>query len=447
MLWKDQLQFVGQHIKKNKLRVFMTVLAATMGCAFLIVLASIGFGLQDSVKNEILSDDAITQIQVYNESLTEEQLQEMAKVEHVKAVHQQASMSAGSLKVMLEDRDTYSDEFYFTDFDVFKKVNPKLSEGRFPTTKNEIIVGYYYGQQLLNDRERELIEEKSRKAEKEGTYYDGSEEGYKESLVGKTVKMTIEAHVENSIPSEEMAYTIVGVLEKPSNEWAEDSRVLFNTELQASFKEKLLESAHTVDPTIEYKDEELYYTGTNIYTDTLENVKPVLEELKELGYSVYSPTEEIEQLDIFFLVLKAGLIFVGTIAVLIASIGIFNTMTMAVTERTREIGVLKAIGASPKLIQRLFLMESALIGVLGTFIAVVISYCVSFLANALLPIILEAATGESAFGSSEIIFSYIPWQLVVIASAISIGVAMVSGWRPARKATKIDVIQALRQEL
>ena len=62
MLWKDQLQFVGQHIKKNKLRVFMTVLAATMGCAFLIVLASIGFGLQDSVKNEILSDDAITQI-------------------------------------------------------------------------------------------------------------------------------------------------------------------------------------------------------------------------------------------------------------------------------------------------------------------------------------------------------------------------------------------------
>ena len=72
--------------------------------------------------------------------------------------------------------------------------------------------------------------------------------------------------------------------------------------------------------------------------------------------------------------LRAGLIFVGTIAILIASIGIFNTMTMAVTERTREIGVMKAIGADPKLIQRLFLMESAWIGIVGTVLAIAISY-------------------------------------------------------------------------
>jgi len=152
-------------------------------------------------------------------------------------------------------------------------------------------------------------------------------------------------------------------------------------------------------------------------------------------------------MNVFFLVLKIGLIFVGTIAVLIASIGIFNTMTMAVTERTREIGVLKAIGASPKLIQRLFLMESTFIGIFGTLIAVVISYAISFAANAALPLILKAATGEEAFATNDITFSLIPWQLVIIAAAISVGVAMISGYRPARKATKIDVIQALRQEL
>ena len=121
-------------------------------------------------------------------------------------------------------------------------------------------------------------------------------------------------------------------------------------------------------------------------------------------------------------------------------------MTMAVTERTREIGVMKAIGASPKLIQRLFVMESAYIGVIGTVIAVIISYIVSFAANYAIPKILYMATNEKEFLTTEIQFSAIPWQLVVIAAAISIGVAILSGWRPARKATKIDVIQALRQD-
>jgi len=72
---------------------------------------------------------------------------------------------------------------------------------------------------------------------------------------------------------------------------------------------------------------------------------------------------------------------------------------------------------------------------------------VSFLANWLLPLVVGAALGEDEFSDLSITFSLIPWQLVLLASAMSIGVAMISGWRPARKATKIDVIQALRQEL
>ena len=122
-------------------------------------------------------------------------------------------------------------------------------------------------------------------------------------------------------------------------------------------------------------------------------------------------------------------------------------MTMAVTERTREIGVMKAIGASPKLIRRLFLMESAWIGIIGTVLAVIISYVVSYLANLVLPIVVGMALEEESIAGMNLTFSLIPWQLVAIASCISIGVAMISGWRPAKKATKIDVIQALRQEL
>ena len=190
--------------------------------------------------------------------------------------------------------------------------------------------------------------------------------------------------------TEKMKYTIVGVMKKPSYDWMINNSVYMDTEQKPMLATKLAATGNV-------KEDDMFYSEFNIFADSMENVKPILDKLKDKGYSVYSITEQLDQMNVFFLVLKIGLIFVGTIAVLIASIGIFNTMTMAVTERTREIGVLKAIGASPKLIQRLFLMESTFIGIIGTLIAVAISYVISFVANATLPLILEAATGEEAF--------------------------------------------------
>lgn len=439
MLFKDQLDFVTQHIKKNKLRVFMTILAATMGCAFLIVLASVGFGLQESLRNEILSNQTVTKIQVYGDKqLTEEQVQEIKKMEHVETVLETISVNA-TAQSFFEDRDTTSN-LILSDMQDFEQVNGKLAKGRYPTKSNEIVVGYHFAQTLLNERERDVIAEKSKKAEAEGTYYDGSEEGYKESLIGKNIDLSLVPHTGTNDETQKMSYTIVGVMEKPSYDWMVDNAIHMDKEQKVVWVENLSTDSNMAE-------DELFYSEFNIYADILENVKPILEKLKDKGYSVYSVTEQLDQMNVFFLVLKIGLIFVGTIAVLIASIGIFNTMTMAVTERTREIGVLKAIGASPKLIQRLFLMESTFIGIFGTLIAVVISYAISFAANAALPLILKAATGEEAFATNDITFSLIPWQLVIIAAAISVGVAMISGYRPARKATKIDVIQALRQEL
>lgn len=439
MLFKDQLDFVTQHIKKNKLRVFMTILAATMGCAFLIVLASVGFGLQESLRNDILSNETVTKIQIYGDNqFTEEQVQEIKKLDHVETVLETINVNA-SAQSFLGDRETTS-TLTLSDMQDFEQVNGKLAEGRYPTKPNEIVVGYHFAQTLLNEKERDIIEEKSKKAEAEGTYYDGSEEGYKESLIDKSIELSLVPQTGTNENSPKMSYTIVGVMDKPSYDWMIDNSI----HMDKAQKSVLLENLSTDSAS---KEDELFYSEFNIYADTLENVKPILEKLKDKGYSVYSVTEQLDQMNVFFLVLKIGLIFVGTIAVLIASIGIFNTMTMAVTERTREIGVLKAIGASPKLIQRLFLMESTFIGILGTLIAVAISYAISFAANAALPLILKAATGEDAFATNDITFSLIPWQLVIIAAAISIGVAMISGYRPARKATKIDVIQALRQEL
>ncbi len=424
MQFKDQIDFVRQHIKKNKMRVFMTVLAATMGTAFLIVLASVGFGLHETIRDSILSNRKVTELEVYSSEMDQEKVDELKKRDHVKAVVYRQFVSAEQ-QVKLDDLTSYS-RMTVTDFVEEGKANFALAEGRLPKTAEEVVVGSHFGQYLMSEEEMEG---------------DTEVKGYEGDLIGKHISYQL-LDIEGNSIGKELQLTIVGVGKKPAKDWDQDQNIYGDALIIPE-----LEEIYFAEVEQDKEEQSLFYGNVSVHADQLENVKALSKELKEDGYSVYSIADELEQLDVFFLALKAGLIFVGTIAILIASIGIFNTMTMAVTERTREIGVMKAIGADPKLIQRLFLMESAWIGVIGTVLAIVISYGVSVVSNYILPIIVSAALGEEDLGGMDVTFSIIPWQLVLIASTISILVAMISGWRPARKATKIDVIQALRQEL
>lgn len=442
MRFNDQIDFVMQHIKKNKLRVFMTVLAATMGCAFLIVLASVGFGMQKTIEDDILSNENVTSITMYNsEGVTAEKLEAIEKMDNVNAVLPVVGVNA-IVRSYFEDRKGEG-SLKLTNFEKYEAVKEGLAEGRFPQAPHEVVVGYHFAQSLLNDADREAIVSKQAEAEKNGTWYSGEEEGYKGSIIGKEIDMTVAPYENNAAESERVKLTIVGVLPEPTYEWQTDNSI-FMADSESTFIQGLFDDVVAVSKTEVTEEEPLLNPTYTIYATQLTHVASILEQLRADGYSVYSVTEELDEIELVFAIVKIGLVFVGTIAVLIASIGIFNTMTMAVTERTREIGVMKAIGASPKLIHRLFLMESAFIGLLGTVLAVAISYGLSFAANALLPIIMESMINSS---DVELTFSYIPWELVLAAAVISIGVALISGVRPARKATKIEVMQALRQEM
>lgn len=427
MSFKDQLDFVGQHLKKNKLRVFMTVLAATMGCAFLIVLASVGFGLHKTLTDEMLENQLINEVQIFGKedgsAVTADDQQKMREMDNVNAVVSRSYLD-GVTSIIMDDRSG-SGDVQLTNLEEEEKANLELSEGIMPSKPNEIVIGYHFAQNLLTAEEKKTQSDEEIPA------------GFTESMIGKEISIELTPLTEENNEPKTWDFVVTGVSKEPSKDWMMDQRVLIDESYRTEFQS-------FTQPDVPVEES---YSGVYVYADGLQRVKNITESLKEDGYHVYSVSEEMETMDLFFTVLKAGLLFVGTIAVLISSIGIFNTMTMAVTERTREIGVMKAIGANPKLIQRLFLMESIWIGVIGTVIAVALSYAISYLANWLIPMIVMSIMEEDGMGDMSIIISTIPWQLVVIASVISIGVAMISGWRPARKATKIDVIQALRQEL
>ena len=423
MQFKDQIDFIRQHMKRNKLRVATTILAATMGCAFLIVLASVGFGLHKTITDDVLDNQLVTEIQVPGKEdsegkISDEEITAMRGMEHVIAVVERSSLNAETT-AKLGKRSGFAASS-LVNFQEEQKAGLALSDGEMPKSKDEVLVGYHFAQSLLTEEEQKSME-------------DGeTPQGFKGSVIGQTFELELAPYEGDNEPAT-WEFTVSGIMEEPAKDWIVNNKIYIDDSWGAAF-EKELELGESFPEIL-------------VYADDLQNVGSITEALKDDGYYVYSVTEELGSMEMFFTALKAGLIFVGTIAVLIASIGIFNTMTMAVTERTREIGVMKAIGARPKLIQRLFLMESAAIGVIGTAIAVVVSYGVSFLANWLVPMIIKSSVGEEGMDDVNILISVIPWQLVVIASLISIGVAVISGWRPARKATQIDVIQALRQEL
>ncbi|GEK32935.1 ABC transporter permease [Kurthia sibirica] len=431
MQFRDQIDFVRQHVKKNRMRVFTTILATTMGCAFLIVLASIAFGLQGTVEKEIMTDDSLTKIEVYEGSKGKINREKIKAIDQVTAVVKKSNIDGNLLIKTNYDKRSTMPETMLIDYKEAEKANIKLSEGSYPTNNNEVIIGYHLNSMMYSKADEKAIE--NNKEDKKLNV------GMSASLLGKKINLIVLTGEKNEkVMTKKM--TVVGIKEKPKKEWMMDSSIL----LSQKFAEELMPAIIKINP--ETKKEEVFYSSYEVYAKNVEAVKAVNTQLKDMDLSTYTVTEQLDQMNLLFLALKAGLIFVGTIAVLIASIGIFNTMSMAVTERTREIGVMKAIGASPKLIQRLFIMESAYIGLIGTAIAVAISYIISMAANFFIPKIVTFATKEDGFENNDIIFSTIPFELVIIASAISIGVAILSGWRPARKATKTDVIQALRQD-
>lgn len=445
MRYKDQLDFVFSHIKKNKLRVTMTVIAAMMGCAFLIVLASVGFGLEKTITDDILSDENVTNIELMSgEQLSKQDIEKIEVIEHVRNVRPLTRVQADA-DVTFEDRQAFS-PITLTNFKKYEEVNDELSEGRFPENNREIIVGHHFAQLLLNDEDHKAITEKSLKAEADGTYYDGSEEGYKGSVIGMKIDLSVVPHMDVSNKSKTESFTIVGVLPTPAYEWATDNTIIMSEENRDLIDQMYMstlseEQAKSITMVEKFQEE------VTIFATKIDHVEGILKTLRDDGYQVYSNVEQLDQVNVVFNVVKVGLVLVGAVAVLIASIGIFNTMTMAVTERTREIGVMKALGASPKLIKKLFLMESAVIGLIGVGLAVMISYGISYLANVLMPFVVEFAFGDDASGLDGMVLSYIPIELTVVSIAISLGVAILSGVRPAKKATQIEVMQALRQEL
>jgi len=444
MKFNDQLRFVRQNMKKNKTRLFMTVLATAMGCSFLIVLASVGFGLQKSIVDKVVGDRLVTAIDIYgveskdgvDRQIDEKGIAYLGSIDRVKAVTYRNNVRQ-SLYPSIDGVAVHSGEVYNVDFEAETKAGFGLSAGRLPQADDEVVVGYHV------------------RVPSEGIK-PGTEPPSAKEWLGATMNLeAAQFEPDGTERKKTFAVKIVGIAEKPTREWQMDSRIYIGNAVMGQIEsftgtqwgeQRIVQNKENGEG---YEPPGLQdprqYNQVQVIADSAGSVKRIAEEIRGQGYFGHSVADELEQINLVFLIMKIGLVFVGTIAVLIASIGIYNTMTMAVTERAQDIGIMKAIGAHPTAIRRIFLLESAMIGLLGAAIGTAVAYLVSMAVNAGLPLIIEGFMDEKV--PDDFRFSFIPAYLAVLSSVISLAVALLSGSRPARRATRIDVLRALRRDL
>ena len=191
-------------------------------------------------------------------------------------------------------------------------------------------------------------------------------------------------------------------------------------------------------------DRSMVNSFTAIMTDEnkANEAKAVLEsELQTLlgsdnGYYVYSASEWLEEMNKMIHMVIVILTGIASISLLVGGIGIMNIMLVSVTERTREIGIRKALGAKERTILAQFVVEAATTSALGGILGIALGYVVSMVANRILPMLASGTdiTVSPSFNS------------IAVAFGISVGIGVLFGYLPARRAARLNPIEALRYD-
>jgi ABC-type antimicrobial peptide transport system permease subunit len=170
-------------------------------------------------------------------------------------------------------------------------------------------------------------------------------------------------------------------------------------------------------------------------------ITEVRKKINDAGFSSFSIVDQLDQIRVVFLIIDSVLGLLGGISLLVASFGIANTMIMSILERTREIGIMKAIGAEDREIKLIFFVEAAVIGVLGGVIGVLVAWGIDTLANRLAyQFILKPQ------GASFVDFFSLPPYLCIGAILFALFVSILAALYPASRAARIDPVRALRHD-
>lgn len=181
------------------------------------------------------------------------------------------------------------------------------------------------------------------------------------------------------------------------------------------------------------------YNGVTIEGKNINDLDSIVDNVKNIGYFAQSTSDKTAEINNSFNNITFVLSILGVIVIIVAGIGIVNTMIMAVHERKKSIGIMKAVGASSSEIRKIFIVQSGAIGFVGGVIGAIIS-CILFriISGAIIDRLIKK-------GTSVQLMKFAPWWLVLATILFSVIVSVIAGIYPSSTASKLDPIEALRE--
>lgn len=448
---RDLLRLVFSNLRRMKTRVAMTAIGVVIGTAAVVVLVSLGAGLQRQATASLYNMGGLDELMVRSmgywgppvpeKAAESAQVQERLPLLDATTIEEIRAMEG--VKFVMPMLDVYMQgplrlnrqdgwaQMFGVDMDAFVGV-VSLDRGTLELYRGQIIIGALVPENFVNWEERW-------EAEQEGRDPPAPPDLLDETL--QLVKFTYDPVTYMQSESTVARLQVVGVLKRQGYLYDYSIFIPINEALRLN--QRLMEGQQTTSN----PDKNGYPQA--LVKVTHPNVAPAIEQtLKEQGFSVESSRAQLESINNFFAIVQTILGGIGAVALLVAAFGIANTMTMAIYERTREIGLMKAIGATNQDVMSVFLAEAGCIGLLGGIggvgLALGLNAIINIVGQSLLP--ENGGIFGGGMGGEVTTLTAMPLWLPIFAVIFAILIGVVSGIYPAIRAASLSPIQALKYE-
>ncbi|ACF13868.1 protein of unknown function DUF214 [Chloroherpeton thalassium ATCC 35110] len=457
MNFKDLFSFSLQNLFRSKLRTLLTTLGVAIGTGALVAMVSYGVGLQKTFSDEFSDLELFSSVRITSSRIDLDNIFSFSK-RTVRNTNEHVDMNFVVLTdSIVQAVRTKVDSLYPGTLVYPETVFP--AKVRMDTLQTAVMIealpanirqyaGYNkikYGRFFESDSaDQVVISEILLKR----IGFEKPEAAINKTLTVSTISLDpnkIMAYAMSPLSfmgglplkEEQHKLKIAGVLSEDIQKLSSGFRMIIP--IETSKKMRRLNFMSTVD-LLKSSKQKGGYSAIIVRAKNQPQAEELKHVISEMGLNPLSFTDQFNQFKKLFLVFDLALAIIGMIALVVATLGITNTMIMSIMERYREIGIMKAVGASDADVRKIFFVESAVIGFMGGILGIISGKLVTVAINRLANIYVVKQAG------TELVFFYFPFWLISSALFFAVMISLLAGMYPANRAARIEPVEALRYQ-